>query len=145
MALVVDSPRKVRRISKACDYCHHRSIRCRVSEEGDGKRCQNCLDFNQACTYDRPTKRRGVKARQRSNSATSSALDDQSRTSRPELLSQQNGLDGQQQTTHSSPVSNVASVFSSTPNPDLWRAPHVASQALIMDLVEVYFEIIYPM
>ncbi len=145
MALVADSPRKVRRISRACDYCHHRSIRCRVSEEGDGKRCQNCLDFNQACTYDRPAKRRGVKARPRSNSATSSAHDDPSKPSRPGLLSQQNGLDGQQHTAQSTPINNVAPVFSGSSNPDLWRAPHVASQALIMDLVEVYFEIIYPM
>jgi hypothetical protein len=30
-------------------------------------------------------------------------------------------------------------------NVDQWRAPYVASQALIMDLIEVYFEVIYPM
>lgn len=145
MALVADIPRKVRRISRACDYCHHRSIRCRISEVDDGKRCQNCVDFNQACTYDRPAKRRGVKARQRSNSATSSAHDDQPKASRSEWLSQQNGLDGQQHTAQSSPINILTPAFSNTSNPDLWRAPHVASQALIMDLVEVYFEVIYPM
>jgi hypothetical protein len=26
-----------------------------------------------------------------------------------------------------------------------WRAPYVASQAVIMDLVEIYFEVVYPM
>ena len=29
--------------------------------------------------------------------------------------------------------------------PGSWRAPHIASQAITMDLVEIYFEIIYPM
>jgi hypothetical protein len=39
------------------DLCHRRSIRCRSSNE-DAVRCQNCYDFNVACTYDRPSKRR---------------------------------------------------------------------------------------
>lgn len=72
-------PRKLQRISQACmfphqrcihvlkdkdvltlfrgDLCHRRSIRCRPSNE-DGERCQNCYDFDVACTYDRPSKRR---------------------------------------------------------------------------------------
>lgn len=145
MALVADAPRKVRRISRACDYCHHRSIRCRASEEGDGKRCQNCVDFNQACTYNRPAKRRGVKARQRSNSATSSPLEDQPQASRPEPLSYRNGLDAQQHTPQTPPINDATQASSNPSNPDSWRAPYVASQALIMDLVEVYFEVIYPM
>ncbi|KAL1296565.1 hypothetical protein AAFC00_000064 [Neodothiora populina] len=52
-----DRPRKLQRISQACDLCHRRSIRCRSSNE-DPERCQNCFDFDVACTYDRPSKRK---------------------------------------------------------------------------------------
>jgi len=72
-----DRPRKQQRISQACklaqkphrighgsdmliflgDLCHRRSIRCRPSNE-DTERCQNCYDFDVACTFDRPSKRR---------------------------------------------------------------------------------------
>jgi Fungal Zn(2)-Cys(6) binuclear cluster domain len=139
-------PRKIRRISRACDYCHHRSIRCRSSEEEDRNRCQNCVDFNQPCTYNRPAKRRGVKARQRSSSATSSFRDDQSNVhKKQESVSHQNGISGHPQASPAPPINSVTPVSSNVSNSDQWRAPYIASQALIMDLVEVYFEVIYPM
>lgn len=53
-------PKKLRRSTRACDFCHRRSIRCKSSETPG--RCQNCCDFDVACTYDRPAKKRGVKA-----------------------------------------------------------------------------------
>lgn len=144
MAAIDGGPRKVRRISRACDYCHHRSIRCRVSDEGDGTRCQNCVDFDQACTYNRPAKRRGVKPRQRSSSATSSPHDDQSRRPRPESVSYHPGSNGHLTTSQTSPTTYISPVLSKTTSLDHWRAPYIASQALIMGLVEVYFEVIYP-
>ncbi|KAJ5720374.1 uncharacterized protein N7483_008308 [Penicillium malachiteum] len=73
-------PRKLQRVSKACqlhplflmrtfsthhlagcDFCNRRSIKCGKSEDQLG-RCQNCADFDVPCTFDRPAKRRGVKA-----------------------------------------------------------------------------------
>ncbi|KAF7716031.1 Fungal Zn(2)-Cys(6) binuclear cluster domain-containing protein [Penicillium ucsense] len=56
-----EKPRKLQRVSKACDFCNRRSTRCGKSEDPLG-RCQNCADFDVPCTYDRPTKRRGIKA-----------------------------------------------------------------------------------
>lgn len=53
-------PRKLRRISRACDFCHRRSIRCKPSQDGSD-RCQNCTDFDVDCTFDRPAKKRGTK------------------------------------------------------------------------------------
>ena len=53
-------PRKQLRISRACDFCHNRSIRCRQSPETS--RCQNCADFDVACNYDRPAKKRGIQS-----------------------------------------------------------------------------------
>lgn len=43
------------------DFCNRRSIKCGRSEDTLG-RCQNCADFDVPCTFDRPAKRRGVKA-----------------------------------------------------------------------------------
>jgi hypothetical protein len=132
------NPRKVRRISRACDYCHHRSIRCRASSEGDGSRCQNCVDFEQPCTYDRPAKRRGAKVRVRSTSAATVNTD-------------HNGINH----APASAPSAWGSVNAISSRPDMdrlngdssaeWRAPYIASQAVIMDLVEIYFEVVYPM
>ena len=132
------NPRKVRRISRACDYCHHRSIRCRASSEGDGSRCQNCVDFEQPCTYDRPVKRRGAKVRVRSTSAATVNTD-------------HNGINH----VPASALSAWGSVNAISSRPDMdrlngdssaeWRAPYIASQAVIMDLVEIYFEVVYPM
>lgn len=132
------NPRKVRRISRACDYCHHRSIRCRASSEGDGSRCQNCVDFEQPCTYDRPVKRRGAKVRVRSTSAATVNTD-------------RNGINH----APANAPSGWGSVNAISSRPDMdrlngnssaeWHAPYIASQAVIMDLVEIYFEVVYPM
>lgn len=52
-----ERPRKLQRISQACDLCHRRSIRCRPSAE-EAHKCQNCYDFAIDCTYNRPSRRR---------------------------------------------------------------------------------------
>jgi hypothetical protein len=53
-----DRPKKLQRISQACDLCHRRSIRCLLSIENAQVQCQNCFDFGVACTYNRPSRRR---------------------------------------------------------------------------------------
>lgn len=136
-------PRKARRITRACDYCHRRSIRCRASSEGDGSRCQNCVDFDQPCTYNRPAKRRGAKARWRSESVftvngsyhalcnpVSASVGSVSYSTRSSLTY---------------PLERLTLDYESGTTSGQWRAPHVASQAVIMDLVEIYFEVISPM
>lgn len=103
-----EAPRKkARRVSRACDFCNHRSIKCKASS--DPTRCQNCIDFDQACTYNRVTKRRGVKPRSDANS--------------PSI---------------GTPAREVSN------KPEQWQAPNIASQAAVMDMVEIYFEIVYP-
>lgn len=136
-------PRKARRISRACDYCHHRSIRCRASSEGEGGRCQNCVDFEQPCTYDRPVKRRGAKVRLRSGSATTNG---DSRHAPPSSVGSWGSINTAPQTQMTSPVEAQLSLDHRNGNGSAeWRAPSIASQAIIMDLVEIYFEVIYPM
>lgn len=57
-AATSDRPKKLQRISQACDLCHRRSIRCRPSIENAQVQCQNCFDFGVTCTYNRPSRRR---------------------------------------------------------------------------------------
>ncbi|KAH7303206.1 fungal-specific transcription factor domain-containing protein [Stachybotrys elegans] len=115
---------KQRRITRACDYCHSRSIRCQPTV-GGGEGCQNCKDFMQPCTYRRRPRRRGVAPRK-------VRQEEQLRVHpppvEPSTLPQ-----------HSPCEASVAVLPRQS-----WRAPYVASQAAIMDLVEVYFEIVYP-
>jgi hypothetical protein len=141
------NPRKVRRISRACDYCHHRSIRCRASSEGDGTRCQNCVDFEQPCTYDRPAKRRGAKVRVRSTSAATVNTDRNGINHAPASApSGWGSVNGGLQTSLTSPISSRPDMDRLNGNSSAeWRAPYIASQAVIMDLVEIYFEVVYPM
>ncbi len=51
-------PAKKKRISRACDFCHDRSTKCR--QNPDGGSCLVCLEFQQPCTYNRPEKKRGI-------------------------------------------------------------------------------------
>lgn len=56
--MATERPKKLQRISQACDLCHRRSIRCRPSTENPQQQCQNCYDFAVECTYKRPSRRR---------------------------------------------------------------------------------------
>jgi len=49
-------PKKLLRASRACDFCHKRSIKCHP-HTADPHRCHNCYDFDVPCTYERPLKR----------------------------------------------------------------------------------------
>ncbi|KAJ4211699.1 hypothetical protein NW759_012301 [Fusarium solani] len=126
---------KRRRITQACDYCHQRSIRCRASS--DGQTCQNCNDFAQACTYNRKPRRRGTKPRMTSSGAASHCADQQTSPSPdPATVPEAAGFDG-----------NHGTGPSAVPKPrphSHWEAPSIASQAVIMDLLEIYFEVVYP-
>jgi hypothetical protein len=131
---IVTKPRKLRRISRACDFCHKRSIRCKPSSE-DASRCQNCLDFGVSCTYNRPVKKRGIKSGSgKSSSDNGSGARDGESDARM-LLELTNGIYGNRNF-------NVVDKFLI---PERWKTMVVTYEAKIRDLVEVYFEIVYPM
>lgn len=104
---------RLQRVSKACDFCHSRSIRCKPTTTNDN-RCHACVEYAHACTYERPSKKRGIKAKS---------------GDRP-------GHHGSQ------PFVKVPQEDATSLEP--WQAPHVAGQAVIMDLVEIYCEVVYP-
>lgn len=128
---------KKRRITQACDYCHRRSIRCRVAGDGQG-RCTNCQQFGQPCTRNRPVKKRGVKPRNdllpgSENASVSDTPNPATLNSGSWRAAKASGPDADQINPSNSPLSD-----------DVWKAPQAASQATIVDLVEVYFEVVYP-
>lgn len=135
-----EKPHKTRRITRACDYCHRRSIKCRVRDTPNDNQCHNCYAFAQPCTYNRPTRRRGAKRRSPLPEAVPG--DQVHRTSIVHTPAPPRNA-----STAAPRASFTAyghACVSKSRGPD-WRAPDLASQAMIMDLVEIYFEIIYPL
>ncbi|CAK7206279.1 hypothetical protein SEUCBS139899_009066 [Sporothrix eucalyptigena] len=67
-------PQRLLRISKACDFCHKRRIKCQDNPGDTRGRCRNCAEFDIACTYARPSRRgRGSPQPSRPSSAVSSS------------------------------------------------------------------------
>lgn len=148
-----DSPQgnKKRRISRACDYCHQRSKRCKASVSQS--RCQNCVAFNQPCTFDRPQKRRGAPRRNNDSNNNGSILQRGDERNDPRLPDIHHVYQQpveilnpplQDTSTASREHSRTASVITSPQSSQRWQAPTRYPHATIMDLVELYFEIVYP-
>lgn len=165
----LQSSTKKRRISRACDYCHQVSKRCRVVS-GE-TRCQNCVAFDQPCTFDRPRKRRGAPRRKDNGnpepitsraSATTSLQRQHSRedesvfpqaNTRPlnKATNRRSSIAERTISEHTSSVQPDSPVnFAPGHNhgvillPDTWKAPGHYRHANIIDLVELFFEIVYP-
>jgi hypothetical protein len=136
-----DRATKLRRITRACDYCHQRSIRCAGSSTS--ARCHNCTAFNQPCTYNREVKARGVKHKQRVPASNSASATPQF----PQDIEQNNGRSCLAACHHERCLDQrvlMLFVNADSISPQPWKCPYVASQAVVMDLVEIYFEIVYP-
>ncbi|THX63288.1 hypothetical protein D6C97_05671 [Aureobasidium pullulans] len=147
-----DRPRKLQRISQACDLCHRRSIRCRPSNE-DQERCQNCYDFDVACTYERPSKRRKHPQAPAAPSQPSTRSS-QSRTTLPSDLVPVPELQANSTSTRNDSMGK-ANEFG--PLPPLvasadpgelelsWKAFALSSETTIFELFDVYMEVVYPL
>ncbi|GFF52369.1 transcriptional activator protein acu-15 [Aspergillus udagawae] len=142
-------PRKFQRASKACDFCHRRSIKCNKIS-GPLAPCQNCADFDIQCTFDRPARRRGA-PRNASLAETQStrpvgldagAGSSLSHSARPDVVRQAGAADSPWDilngTWTTAPTSNDGTLVNS------WKAFAIGCQSTIHDLAHVYFEIVYP-
>lgn len=147
-------PRKLQRISRACDLCNRRSVKCSPCEDSLG-RCQNCADFDVPCTFDRPIKRRGVKARSSRSAGhvgkqpSTGGIDRQEDTS-PGLTTTGSLQESRFSDLISDQRGGLSPVWSDTDEKDeravrnSWKAFAIASDRTIKDLVQVFFEIVYP-
>lgn len=113
-------PRKSRRNTRACDQCSKRSVKCRASTE-DPSRCQNCVDFDELCAFDRPT-------RKRAGQSAADALWRQQKTSSGTI---------QAETQTSSGVREDST-------PHCWIARFNSDVRTVSGLIDVFFEVIFP-
>lgn len=142
--------RKQPRVSRACDFCHNRSSRCQQSSK-DTSRCQKCIDFDRQCTYARPIRKRGLKPSGSSGPSATIQLalgspdhaDDEEHEIREPR--QHRNLDSSNLQAHTHASSAVES-DGNTPRVSIhWRAESMPDQETIGALVEIYFDIVYPM
>lgn len=137
----VTRPRKLRRVTRACDYCHKRSTRCKQSQ--DDNRCQNCVDFDIACTFDRPARKRGSK-RQGELLAVEGGSPSGEHANL--LLQMMNGHVHDRETyAHGERNGRLADALILFPLASEHRNVVLGNLDKIQDLVDVYFEVVYPM
>jgi len=132
-------PKKQRRISRACDFCHRRSIRCRPTGDGDN-RCQNCSDFSVDCTFDRPFKRRGTRLKPLSHDLAPNHARSLSLPESPEVDRREQPYN----TSRESAETRLELKFSFDLRED-HQALVLSNIAKVQDLITVYFEVVYPM
>jgi hypothetical protein len=133
-------PKKLRRISRACDFCHRRSIRCKPS--GQDQRCQNCVDFDVECTFHRPAKKRGIKSHQREHHDGDSSSGEHANL----LLELTNGhVDNSRPNGRQGDQGKAVDSLIKFPLGAEHANTVLANLDKIQDLVSVYLEVVYPM
>ncbi|PMD44836.1 hypothetical protein L207DRAFT_541235 [Hyaloscypha variabilis F] len=138
------TPKKQRRISRACDFCHRRSIRCRPTQD-DGNRCQNCSDFGVECTFNRPMKRRGTKLKARPQAEYYESPSGEHANLLLDLTNPQSKQhEPSYGTSHESTESTSLNINFSIDLSEHHQALVLDNLAKIQDLVTVYFEVVYP-
>ncbi|KAJ5760176.1 hypothetical protein N7520_007332 [Penicillium odoratum] len=152
-------PRKLQRVSMACDFCNRRSIKCSQSEDALG-RCRNCVDFDVPCTFDRPAKRRGVKAGSRASgrdpqyvraSVTHTIPTTAETVSGGRTTRSSNSRSPYHTSISGDPGSAFNHGWSAAEGDDddgvphnPWKAFAISCDRQIRNLVQVYLEIVYP-
>ena len=86
-------PRKQRRALRACDFCSQRSVRCTPSNT-DSSRCENCEDYDQPCTFERPIRKRGAKPKAERGQQQAHQLTQQGESSQSPSTSRQHSIAG---------------------------------------------------
>lgn len=126
------------------DFCNRRSIKCSRGNDPLG-RCQNCADFEVPCTFDRAAKRRGVKAKTAENV-------DQGRPRSNNTYDPSLTVPGDDFLPSDDPWSSLNDPWSmaigeneSSALQNSWKAFAISSDQMIKTLVQIYFEIVYPM
>ncbi|KAK8183932.1 hypothetical protein BC567DRAFT_278541 [Phyllosticta citribraziliensis] len=167
-------PKKLQRASRACDFCHKRSIRCKPSEI-DGQRCQNCVDFDITCTYTRPWRRARGPATGASGSNASpepngnrqgsvqyshdtrsrqASQCDRQKSSDTSLTSRVRPSEPRQairpenvhtnRITRSKPEDRQCTAYGTDPLGEAWKGFALASHSTLVAFAELYFDAIYP-
>ncbi|KAF1365051.1 hypothetical protein EJ07DRAFT_97231 [Lizonia empirigonia] len=139
MSAAKQGPKKLLRASRACDFCHKRSIKCHPSNTHPA-RCQNCSDFDVPCTYDRPVKRgRAIRA---ALGYTSSRAPESSAAAQEDQTASQ--YQNRDQLAHRGQIAKREELVSKEWPGEAWRAFAAASAGTIEYLIHVYLQVAYP-
>ncbi|KAG4439487.1 hypothetical protein IFR05_005023 [Cadophora sp. M221] len=129
------NPKRQRRITKACDYCSRRSIRC-PPREGD-TRCQNCVDLGKDCTYVQPSrKKRGIQTGSTNSPGRhgeSSGRSQNGQTGGSALFGMMND-----------DINSASAFRAQSRNPEQYMSMVLDMEQKIPPLVEIYFDVVYP-
>lgn len=112
-------PRKLRRNTRACDQCSKRSVKCKPSTEDPG-RCQNCVDYDELCAFERETRRRAGRS---SAHASQRGLPRVNTALQPETA----------------PTESTAGDTT-----DHWSTHINADAETILGLIDAFFDVIFP-
>lgn len=134
--VVLSKPKKLRRNTRACDFCSRRSVRCRPSREA-AEKCQNCFEYDETCTFDRPLRKRGAKPKH-VRQISDEVIEDTDTLPAPGALEKGSNFSHDAEV-----VDDQIDIAVGDGQPD-WRATIPCTQAQVMDLTEIYFEVIYP-
>ena len=134
-------PTKLRRVTRACDFCYRRSTRCKQSQ--DDSRCQNCLDFDIVCTFERPARKRGSK-RQRQAQVDEDGAPSGEHANLLLQMMNSHVHDGEAYS-HGERNRRTAEALITFPLATEYRDMVLDNPNIIQDLVSVYFEVVYPM
>ncbi|GAA6054095.1 hypothetical protein JCM3770_006170 [Rhodotorula araucariae] len=121
----MSQPAVKRRITRACDFCNRRGLKCAPSETSlaTGK-CGSCERHAVHCTYDRPTKKRGPPPRALSPTSSTTSGRDQAATTAAAASSAKTS----RQPSPASP----------------WRPSALVPVFALLRALETYYEAVYP-
>ncbi|KAF4544597.1 putative transcriptional regulatory protein C16G5.16 [Lasiodiplodia hormozganensis] len=141
-------PKKLQRASRACDFCHKRSIRCKPSES-DAQRCQNCVDFDINCAYTRPWRRaRGSSAAVKQPASTvaqSTPSDSHPSPAQPHhAIPSYAAPPSVDPTPRKTPDRHLVSYAPRDPLGEAWKSFAMACGPSIRSLMDIYHQIVYP-
>ncbi|KAJ9479273.1 Zn(2)-C6 fungal-type domain-containing protein [Pseudozyma hubeiensis] len=123
---------KRRRITRACDRCSARSVKCRLQSTSTS-RCDNCQDYDEECTFDRPMRKRGARSRDARTSPAVASDAGRSAGSPASATRQHDALHRPSDNATDESIKGKS-----------WKPDTLPSQAIVMDLTEIYFEVVYP-
>ncbi|BGO89591.1 hypothetical protein NBRC10512_005097 [Rhodotorula toruloides] len=114
-----------KRVSRACDFCHKRGLKCSGKPEEPDGACSSCQKHHVVCTFDRPAKKRGPAPRPRPTTTSDFTFaSSSSALSTPTL-----------------------STYAAAPYPSPangWRPPVLVPVYALLKVLAIYHETAYP-
>ncbi|GAA5890835.1 hypothetical protein JCM5296_003436 [Sporobolomyces johnsonii] len=118
-----------RRVTRACDFCHRRGLKCTQRDDADPPTCESCVRHGVDCTYDRPAKKRGPAARSKASDSPTPVAGPSRSPALP----------------IPPPHPSVAALsHAAVPGNSLWRPSVLVPVFALLKVLQTYYEAVYP-